>query len=232
MTGSLLLRTRDSFVERRAARVAERLGLRVDLLLGSLAAAAADADVVGVLVELELDGALQAVAEWRARSPEITIVGYLTMPDAELWREAELAGADEITTRGRADRVLAARLEDRLSGRRRARRLRLAPLADFAGRLGFVGRIDESPAGPIALYHLSGRLWAVSDSCPHAEASLCEGELDGEVVTCPRHGSQFRVTDGERLRGPADLPIATFPVIVEAGNAFVELPAVVARGRS
>jgi nitrite reductase/ring-hydroxylating ferredoxin subunit len=219
----LLLRTGDPLVERRAARVAAAIGLEPVVVRGGVPQS--EGEVAGLLVELELDGAVAAVREWRERVPELAIVAYLALPDAELWREAETAGADEVTTRGRADRVLAACLDDRLSGRRRARRLRLAPMADFAGRLGFVGRLDESPAGPIALYHLSGRLCAVSDTCPHAGASLCEGELAGDVLTCPRHGSQFRVTDGARVRGPADLDLQTFPVVVEAGEAFVELPA-------
>ena len=219
----LLLRTRDALVERRAARVAAAMDLEPVLLHGAFPER--EGDPAGLLVELELEGSVEAVREWRQRSPELAIVAYVAMPAPELWRQAELAGADEVTTRGRADRVLAACLEDRLSGRRRARRLRLAPMADFAGRLGYVGRVDESPAGPIALYHLGGRLWAVADSCPHAGASLCEGELDGDVVTCPRHGSQFRVTDGARVRGPADVDVRTFGVVVEAGEAFVELPA-------
>lgn len=219
----LLLRTRDPLVHGRVARVAAELGLQ--LAASTEAGADAAADAAGLLVELELDGALEAVRDWRRRVPDIAIVGYVATPAAELWRGAELAGADEVTTRGRAHLVLAHCLEDRLSGRRRARRLRLAPLADFAGRLGYVGRVEESPVGPIALFHLSGRLWAVCDSCPHAGASLGEGELDGEIVTCPRHGSQFRVTDGERVRGPADTDVRTLPVVVEAGDAFVELPA-------
>jgi len=218
----LLLRTRDELVERRAARVAGAIGLEPVVLVGSFPQAAGDP--AGLLVELELDGALDAVREWRARSPELAIVGYVATPAPELWREAELAGADAVTTRGRADRVLAGCLDDRLSGRRRARRVRLAPLADFAGRLGYVGRVDESSAGPIALYQLGGQLRAVSDVCPHAGASLCEGELEGDVVTCPRHGSQFRVTDGARVRGPADVSLDTFPVVLEEGAAFVELP--------
>jgi ethylbenzene dioxygenase ferredoxin subunit len=219
----LLLRTRDPVVERRAARVAASIGLEPAVLLGGFPQG--EGEPAGLLVELELEGAVAAVREWRERSPELAIVAYVAMPSPELWHEAELAGADEVTTRGRADRALAAHLEDRLSGRRRARRLRLAPMADFAGRLGYVGRVDESPLGPIALYHLGGRLWAVADACPHAGASLCEGELDGDVVTCPRHGSQFRVTDGARVRGPSDVDLETFSVVVEAGEAFVELPA-------
>jgi nitrite reductase/ring-hydroxylating ferredoxin subunit len=218
----LLLRTRDPLVERRAARVAAAIGLEPVVVHGAFPQS--EGEAAGLLVELELEGAVDAVREWRARAPELAIVAYLALPDAELWREAEAAGADEVTTRGRADRVLGACLDDRLSGRRRARRLRLAPMADFAGRLGFVGRVDESPVGPIALYHLSGRLCAVSDTCPHAGASLCQGELEGDVVTCPRHGSQFRVTDGARVRGPADIDVQSFPVVIEAGEAFVELP--------
>lgn len=209
-----MLRTGDPLVRRRARAVAERLGLAVDV----------EDEPVGLLVELGTEGAVEEIRRARERDPELAIVAFVSGPDPELWREAELAGADEVTTRGRADRALASVLEDRLSGRRRARRLRLAPLSDFAGRLGYVGRVDESPAGPIALYHLGGRLWAVADRCPHAGASLCEGVLDGAVVTCPRHGSQFRVTDGSRLRGPADTDLETFPVIVEAGEAFVEMP--------
>lgn len=219
----LLLRVRDPLVAQRAGRVAAANGLESVVL--DPADARDDGEPAGLLVELGLPGAVEAVREWRQRCPELAIVAYLTAPTPELWREAEEAGADEVTTRGRADRALATCLEDRLSGRRRARRLRLAPMAEFAGRLGHVGRVDESPAGPIALYHLSGRVWAVSDVCPHAGASLCEGELDGDVVTCPRHGSQFRVTDGERVRGPSDRGLQTFPVVVQAGDAFVELPA-------
>jgi nitrite reductase/ring-hydroxylating ferredoxin subunit len=218
----LLLRTRDPLVERRVARVAAAIGLEPVVLLGPFAQSGGEP--VGLLVELELEGAVDAVREWRERKPELAIVAYLATPARELWHEAELAGADAITTRGRADRVLAACLDDRLSGRRRARRLRLAPMADFAGRLGYVGRVQESPVGPIALYHLSGRVLAIADACPHAGASLCEGELVGEVVTCPRHGSQFRVTDGARVRGPADRDLQTFHVIVESWEAFVELP--------
>src|SRR5512142_52521 len=131
----LLLRTRDHMVERRAARVAAAMALEPVVVLGSHAQE--PGDPAGLLVELELDGAIDALRDWRRRIPELAIVAYLAMPAPDLWREAELAGADEVTTRGRADRVLAACLDDRLSGRRRARRLRLAPMADFAGRLGF-----------------------------------------------------------------------------------------------
>lgn len=220
---TLLLHTRDPLVERRSARVAERLGTRALQAVGPAGDETLGAPA-GLLVQLELDDALATVRGWREHAASLVIVGYLTTPDPELWRQAEAAGCDLVTTRGRADRELAARVGDALSGRRAARRLRLPPEKDFAGRLGWVGRIEETPVGPIAIYHVDSRICAIADSCPHAGASLSDGELEGDVVTCPLHGSQFRVTDGERLRGPADLEVEAFRVVVDAGEVFVELP--------
>jgi nitrite reductase/ring-hydroxylating ferredoxin subunit len=222
MAAVILLRTTDALVARRVEVVAVAAGL--DTASATTTPLPEPAALAGLVVELGGEGSLEVIAATRSAAPDCTIVAFLSQPDPELWRRAEAAGADVVTTRGRADRALAATLADRLSGRRRARRIRLAPLADFAGRLGYVGRVEDTPVGPIALYHLDGALWAIADSCPHAGASLCEGELDGDVVTCPRHGSQFRVTDGARVRGPADLDVPTFPVVVEVGEAFVEMP--------
>lgn len=218
----LMLRTRDPRVEGRVERVAARLGLET-LQAVDPGAPGAPAEPAGLLVELELEGSTELVRAWRDASPELPIVAYLGSPEPALWSAAEQAGADEVTTRGLADRKLAQLVQDHLSGARRARRVRIAPLKDFAGRLGYVGRLDETPAGPIAIYHLGRTLHAVSDVCPHAGASLCEGELEGDVITCPRHGSQFRVTDGERVRGPADVALRRFRVIVEGSEVFVEL---------
>jgi nitrite reductase/ring-hydroxylating ferredoxin subunit len=237
----LLTLTRDPLTERRAGRVAAALGLEHRPLGsgeggqspeagGSQAGGTPHPDIpeaqraVALVLELELPGAVEIVSSWRERWPELAIVAYLSTPQPELWTEAELAGADAVCSRGRLERVLGDCVSDRLSGARRARRLRLAPMSEFAGRLGYVGRIAQSPAGPIALYHLGGQIRAIADACPHAGAALSEGELEGDVVTCPLHGSQFRVTDGVRVRGPADSDVARYPVVVEGGVAFVELP--------
>lgn len=32
--------------------------------------------------------------------------------------------------------------------------------------------------------------------CTHAGAPLAEGNLDGDILTCPWHYSQFRISDG------------------------------------
>src|SRR5829696_7841385 len=52
-----------------------------------------------------------------------------------------------------------------------------------------------------------GQLHAFDDTCTHKACSLAKGKLDGTTVTCPCHGSQFGVTSGAVLRGPAQRPV-------------------------
>lgn len=216
---------RNPLVQRRLGRVGDTLGLHT-LALRTATSDPPDVAPAGVVVELELEGAVALIERWRAAHDQLVIVGFLSSPDPDLWAAAEQAGADHVTTRGRVDREAQRLIADHRSGARRSRRVRLAAERDFAGRLGFVGRVPETPAGPVAVFHVGGALHALSDTCPHAGASLCEGELEGEVITCPRHGSQFRVTDGARVRGPADEAVASVRVFVEAGDVFLDFDAV------
>jgi 3-phenylpropionate/trans-cinnamate dioxygenase ferredoxin subunit len=42
--------------------------------------------------------------------------------------------------------------------------------------------------------------YATGNVCPHMKGRLSRGTLDGNIVTCPRHGSQFDVRTGENVR--------------------------------
>ena len=75
----------------------------------------------------------------------------------------------------------------------------------------------------VAVVNLEGALYAFDDLCPHRQCSLAEGGLEGTVVTCPCHGSQFDVRTGGRLRGPAVRGVRAFAVRVEAGTLQVEI---------
>jgi 3-phenylpropionate/trans-cinnamate dioxygenase ferredoxin component len=94
-----------------------------------------------------------------------------------------------------------------------------------------VASVSEIPPGemkavvvegtPVALYNVNGEFFATCDTCSHEEASLAEGWLDDDVVTCPSHGAEFNVRTGEVLALPATEPIATYPVHVEGDDVFV-----------
>ena len=54
--------------------------------------------------------------------------------------------------------------------------------------------------------------------------SLSDGELTDGCLTCPWHGSVFRVADGAVVRGPATAPQPAFEVCEADGMIQVCLP--------
>ncbi len=91
-----------------------------------------------------------------------------------------------------------------------------------------VARTDDIPPGEmrsfqvggddIAVANVDGAFHAFGDVCTHAGCSLADGELDGTTVTCPCHGSQFDVTNGEVRNGPAAEPVDSYEVQSESGE--------------
>lgn len=82
----------------------------------------------------------------------------------------------------------------------------------------------EVDGEPVCLAKVEGCIYAFTDNCTHISGPLNEGELDGEILTCPWHGAQFNITTGKVLRGPARQDIATYPVKVVDDAVFVSLP--------
>jgi nitrite reductase/ring-hydroxylating ferredoxin subunit len=204
----------DPVVAARLDRLGSDLGLR-----WTTAADAVEPDLV--VIDLGPAESLDAIAQIRSVWPRALIAGYLGIPDGERWVAAQRAGADLVAHRG----ALASRLRTALACRSDERLFPLLAEADLAGRLGLVARIENGPEGaPLAIYQVGGTVRVVDDRCPHAGASLSGGELDGQVVTCPAHGSQFDVTTGERVRGPADCSLSTYRVVIESGQVAVMVP--------
>jgi len=75
----------------------------------------------------------------------------------------------------------------------------------------------------IALYRVGDALYATDDLCSHMEASLSEGQQDGYIVTCPRHGGQFDIRNGAAVRLPPVAPIETFPVEIRGDRIWIGL---------
>jgi 3-phenylpropionate/trans-cinnamate dioxygenase ferredoxin subunit len=74
----------------------------------------------------------------------------------------------------------------------------------------------------VAVANAGGDLYAFDDACTHAGCSLARGALTGTTVTCGCHGSQFDVTSGAVLRGPARRPVRSRAVRVEGEDLLVE----------
>jgi nitrite reductase/ring-hydroxylating ferredoxin subunit len=76
----------------------------------------------------------------------------------------------------------------------------------------------------IAVFNLGSALYAIDAACTHVRGPLEKGRVEGNVVTCPLHGSQFDVRTGEVRQGPATQPVKTYKVRVENQKLVVELP--------
>jgi nitrite reductase/ring-hydroxylating ferredoxin subunit len=98
---------------------------------------------------------------------------------------------------------------------------RLMAEADLAEGTPVRRMLGEVPV--IAIRQL-GRIHVLADRCSHMSGSLAEGDLAGGCLTCPWHGSVFRIDDGSVARGPATAPQPVFETRSADGVIEVLLP--------
>lgn len=75
----------------------------------------------------------------------------------------------------------------------------------------------------VLVVNVDGKIFCLDGRCTHAGAPLAEGTVDGEVLTCPWHYSQFNITNGNIVRGPAYKPLKSYHVKDENNSIFIEL---------
>lgn len=73
----------------------------------------------------------------------------------------------------------------------------------------------------VLLIRMGRRVHAIAARCTHRGGPLEEGSLEGDEVTCPWHGSRFRLSDGEIVRGPATAPQPCYETRVRGGRVEV-----------
>jgi nitrite reductase/ring-hydroxylating ferredoxin subunit len=100
-------------------------------------------------------------------------------------------------------------------------------VADVVAKVGDIPegemRAFEIGGEDVAIANVDGSFFAFNDECTHAGCSLAEGDLDGTTVTCACHGSEFDVTSGDVLGGPAMEPVDSYEVTVEGDDIRVDL---------
>ena len=97
-------------------------------------------------------------------------------------------------------------------------------------RIGKVADVDEGAmrvfvveGSKVNVSTSGGGIYAIDDTCTHMGCSLANGSLEGTTVTCACHGSQFDVTSGAVLRGPARSPVRARAVEVRGDELFAEV---------
>lgn len=69
----------------------------------------------------------------------------------------------------------------------------------------------------LAVFNVGGEFFAIQDVCTHDGEELAGGPVEGDQITCPRHGAVFSLRTGEVLAPPAYEAVRTFPVRVSNG---------------
>lgn len=65
--------------------------------------------------------------------------------------------------------------------------------SDFTNRNCITTSANEAE---VAIFKINDQFFAIANNCSHRGGPLSEGEMDGNVVTCPWHGFQFDVMTG------------------------------------
>jgi 3-phenylpropionate/trans-cinnamate dioxygenase ferredoxin subunit len=117
------------------------------------------------------------------------------------------------------------------------------------GTLHFVCTLDELAPGTMRRVDIgnralavcrsaeTGEVFALAARCPHQGAMLCDGKLTGttlesasntyvygrrgEILRCPWHSYEYDVRTGWSVHREPRLRTATYPVVIESGNIYV-----------
>lgn len=108
--------------------------------------------------------------------------------------------------------------------------VRVAAVADFPPDGGLAVKYGSVQ---LAVFNFSsrgqaGEWYATQNMCPHKNAFVLSRGLMGDQagepkVACPNHKKTFSLRTGESLSGDP-LSVTTFPVKVEGGEVYLELP--------
>jgi NAD(P)H-dependent nitrite reductase small subunit len=97
-----------------------------------------------------------------------------------------------------------------------------------------VGKFSELPEGKgvaveagrrtVAVFKIGADVFAISNTCPHKGASLCEGEVvcETKMVRCPWHHWNWRLTDGALEPDPRQ-HLRKYDVVVEGDDVILRI---------
>jgi nitrite reductase/ring-hydroxylating ferredoxin subunit/uncharacterized membrane protein len=90
-----------------------------------------------------------------------------------------------------------------------------APPSDWTRVVG-TDEVSDAPTrvlageAPVIVLRHGGDVVALDARCPHRGAPMDEGEVRDGCITCPWHGSVFRLDDGALVQGPSTVPLPAY----------------------
>jgi nitrite reductase (NADH) small subunit/3-phenylpropionate/trans-cinnamate dioxygenase ferredoxin subunit len=90
-------------------------------------------------------------------------------------------------------------------------------VADFEDGRGRAVPVDGRM---VAVFRRGDQWYAIDDLCPHMGASLAEGYVEDDTVTCPWHAWRFCIKDGAWEDNPR-VKVECFEVKIEGDDVLV-----------
>jgi nitrite reductase/ring-hydroxylating ferredoxin subunit len=97
--------------------------------------------------------------------------------------------------------------------------IRVSGTADVTPGHGIVAEVNGKT---LAVFNVEGTFYAIDNTCVHRGGPLGEGDVEGNVVTCPWHGWEYNVTTGECVNNPS-AKVEVYQVKVEGNDVKVLL---------
>ncbi len=97
--------------------------------------------------------------------------------------------------------------------------VRVAGTADVKPGSGVVAEVNGKA---IAVFNLDGTFYAIDNTCTHRGGPLGEGDVEGEVVSCPWHGWQFNIKTGACTTNPS-ARVTAYETKIEGNDIKVRL---------
>src|SRR5688572_22801145 len=75
----------------------------------------------------------------------------------------------------------------------------------------------------VAVFRRGQEIHAIGNECPHEGGSLCDGWVEGDIVTCPLHGWEFDLRSGACMTVPGER-VSHYTATVADGDIYLEAP--------
>ena len=96
---------------------------------------------------------------------------------------------------------------------------KVAALSELAANQPLRVEVDGEP---VTVVRVGDDVYAVHDTCSHAQASLSEGEVFDHEIECVLHGSMFSLDSGAPSCLPATKPVPTYAVSIAGDEVLVD----------
>jgi len=102
----------------------------------------------------------------------------------------------------------------------------------MSGEFVKIGSLNNFPEGSkmkvhvngedVLVANLSGKIYAIGDTCTHRGCSLSDGEIEDTTVICPCHRGRFDVATGKVIGPPPKIDAPTYEVQLQGSDVFAK----------